>query len=254
MEPVTSVKVMMVTSYPPKRPGEKVGWPDLAAITIPTHQRYAEKHGYSLYVDQSDISARMQSQWVDEQKSGYAPLRFMIKFRLLEHFLREEDCGEQYDWVVWVDADCLFTNYERPLTDWMNECSGDDSTYVGDVVLAKDVNGLHPTVIMVRNSLRTRGLIYACRDGGTRMWQLHSWSDIMALRFYLATEPYSHLPVYHWARELCAMPVGVYTTIPDDVRREHEWTPESLTLHLSALSLEERCKIAKQYLERLALV
>lgn len=248
---------MMVTSYPPKRPGEKVGWPDLAALTIPTHQRYAQKWGYDYHVDVSDVSARMQSQWTDETKSGYAPLRFMIKFRLLEHFLRQEWCQEQYDWVVWLDADCLVTRFDRPLTDWMHDyAKGFDAApegLIGDVVLAKDVNGLHPTVIMVRNCLRTRGLIYACRDGGTRMWQMHSWADIMAFRFYFATPPYEHLPVYHWARELCAMHPGAYD-IPADVRAEHEWTPESLTLHLSALSIEERCRIAKEYVERLGLV
>jgi hypothetical protein len=80
------------------------------------------------------------------------------------------------------------------------------------------------------------------------MFVNHKWSDIMAFRFFLEGPPYSHLPRYFSAKELCAMPPGIYPT-PPDVRAEYEWTPESWTVHFSALSIPVRIALAKKWIQ-----
>jgi hypothetical protein len=243
---------MVVTSYPPRRGNEDPCWEDLAKYTCATQAKYCQKWGYDYYVDVSSVSAPVRSPWVDDRKGGYAPMRTMIKFPLLEHWLTKEACGKEYDYVVWIDADCVVTNYELPLTKWLNGMDGEGS-YIGDLVLAKDVNGLHPTIIMVRNTKTTRGLIWACGNAGRTMYMQHDWSDILAFRFFLDTPPYDHLVMYYSAKELCAMPPSVYT-IPPDVRAEYEWDQDSWTLHLSALTIEKRIEFAKHAVEKLNLL
>lgn len=238
-------KTIIITSYPPPAPGVPgPHWQDLAAITCATHKKYADLHSYDYAIDVSNVQAKVRTPWVDDPKRKetiYAPLRTMIKFPLLAHYLDKEACRKDYEYVVWLDADVLITRFNLPLTIWINAHSS-------PLVLAYDVNGLHPTVIMVRNCVETRGLVWACDNAGRTMWMNHDWSDIMALRFYLATPPYEYTAQYYSAKELCAMPPGVYP-IPPDVRAEYEWTPESFSLHLSALDLKTRVAIATKWVE-----
>lgn len=220
-------RILLYTSYPP-------WWKPLADITTATHRKYAEKWGWDYFADCSDVSGPLSSPWVDQKVAGFAPLRTMIKFPLMEHFMTEAACQKKYDWVIWLDADCVVTNYNR------------EFRFSSDVVMPFDVNGLHPTVFAVRNTPLTRGLIWACKEAGTRMFQQHGWSDIMAWRFFLDTPPYSHLVEYVSAKELCAMPPGVHP-MPKDVNNLYAWDEYSWTVHLSALSLEKRIELAKQY-------
>lgn len=246
-------KVLVVTSYPPHRGNENPGWPDLAKLTVATQRKYCEKWGYDFYEDISNVSGKVRSPWVDDRKEGFAPMRTMIKFPLLEHFMTKEMCRKEYTHVVWIDADCVVTRYDLPLTKWLQTEYQGEGAALGDLVLAHDVNGVHPTVIMVRNTVLTRGLIWACGNAGNTMFMQHDWSDIMALRFFLASPPYDHLVKFYSAKELCAMPPGVYT-IPSDVRSQYEWTPESWMLHLSALSLEKRIEFATKAIKDLNLL
>lgn len=244
-------RIKIVSSIPPKQ-----GWIDLAKYTCATQERYALKHGYSYHLDYSDVWKPRSTPWVDQRAEGHSPLRTMIKFPLLQHFLTPERCRETWDYVAWIDADCLVTNYDIPLTRWTSNgvaSIDDDDPLMGDVITAWDVNTLHPTVIIMRATTLTRGLVWACSEAGDRMYREHGWSDIMALKFMLMDRPYRDLHWQHSARDLCAMPPGVHP-MPDDVNRMYSWTPESWTLHLSALSLEKRLEIAKDYCDRLGLL
>ena len=230
---------MVVTSYPPYNP-ELPGpqWPDLAKITTATHRRYCEKWGYDYFEDCSDTKMPARTPFVNvPPPEGYVPLRYFVKFHLLDHFLNFDSCREEYETVVWLDADCVVTNYDRPLTQWP-----------GEIVTAYDVNAVHPTVIIVRKSPRSRGFIWACNNTGRTMFQHHEWSDNEALRYFSAAPPYKDIITYYSAQDLCAMTPGVYP-IPPDIRAQYEWTANSWTLHLSALSIERRIEIAKQYIK-----
>jgi hypothetical protein len=220
---------MLLTSYPP-------AWQELAEITTASHRKYAQKHGYDYFADCSETSMQARSAFVDRPApTGWVPVKYFIKFALLEHFLDASSCRKEYDTVVWLDSDCLITNYDRPLSDWP-----------GEIVTAYDVNAVHPTVIMARNSLRTRGFVWACNNAGRTMFQHHEWSDNECLRYFSAAPPYKDIISFYSAQDLCAMPPGVYP-IPEDVRAQYEWTEESFSLHLSALSLEKRVALASAW-------
>jgi len=236
---VSEPRVMVVSSAPPS-------WKELTAITSATHRKWCDTHGYKYHLDVSDISIPASTPWVNEKVSGYTPLRTMVKFLLLAHYMDKESCREEYDYVVWLDADLVVSHSGLRATRWFAPDSWDSPSHDPEVVLAYDVNGLHPTVIMLRNTVTTRGLVWACNEAGNRMFVSHGWSDIMALRFFLETPPYRDLVRYISAQQLCAMPPGVHP-MPADVRRQYEWTAESFSLHLSALSLERRIELASAF-------
>ena len=256
-----SRKVLVVSSIPLPTTADNKLWHDLAGYTIATQKRYCEMHGYDHHLDVSDVHATVRSPMRGDQNQGYdAPIRTMVKFELLQYFLDPDACRFEWDWVVWMDADCLVTNYEIPLLKFTNEHGAQwdqengGGPYLGDVILAKDRNGLHPTVIMARASELTLDLMWACGHAGKTMFQQHDWNDIMAFRFFLATPDYASLVWYHPIKTLCASHPGAYPDHPKRTRHRYDWTPESLTLHLSALSLPRRIELAQEYVEKYKLL
>lgn len=220
---------MLFTSYPP-------AWKPLAAITCATQKRYADIHGFDYFADCSEMRMSARTPFVDRPApEGFVPLKYFVKFHLLDYFLDEEACGKDYDTVVWLDSDCLVTNYDRELSEWP-----------GAIVSAYDVNAVHPTVIIVRKSPETREFIWACNNTGRTMFQHHEWSDNECLRYFAAAH-HKDIVTYYSAQDMCAMPPGVYP-IPPRIRQRYEWTADSWTLHLSALPLDRRIEIAKQYI------
>lgn len=251
------MKTLIISSIPPRKPGVPgPQWADLAEITWATQRKYAERHGYDFHGDVSDIYERVRPTRRGEPMGDYVPIKYKIKFLLFQHFLQPEQCGKEYDWVVWMDSDLLITNYEVPLEKFFN---GYDASapprMMGDIVLTHDVNGLHATVIMLRRTAETLGYVYFNAEAGMRYFMLDDWSDQLSQRMALQTPPYSHLVWYHSVKTLCAMPPGRYTQIPEAARRIYEWDKDdSLALHLSALSIPERIDIAQRYVKELNLL
>lgn len=251
-------KVLVVSSVPPRDGKPKTQWLDLCNYTWATLKKYCERHGYDFRPNVSNIVEPIRARGtspVYRLGTGLQhPISHFIKFRLFEHYLSFQPT---YDWVVWVDADCLVTNYEVPLDKYFNQLNANEKgteAQVGDIIVPFDVNGLHPTIIMARNTVLTRGLFWACANAGQTLFAGHDWDDNLALRFFLDHAPYRNLFWNgHSAGDLCAMHPGLYP-IPADIREPYEWTPNSLTLHLSALSLDSRIALAKEYCERLNLL
>lgn len=252
-KPVAEPRVMVVSSIPPDK-GAGPQWSDLAKIACGTQRAYCAKWGYDFHLDVSDIWDNVGSPWVDHKSNGdRAPIRHINKFLLLQHFLTPEKCRREYDWVVWLDADLVIGDYETPLTKWFgqgrasNEC-GD--VQLGDVIIPFDVNGLHPTVIMMRSTRLTRALCWAGTEAGKRMFMQHDWSENMALRFFFATPPYNGLVWYHSAKILCAMPQGALHGLPPDVYDEYVYEEGvSFALHLSALPIAKRIELANAFVK-----
>jgi hypothetical protein len=237
------VKVLLCSSSPPD-------WKELAELTTATHRRYCERHGYDYYHDVSDMSAPLKSAWKNEKPTGYFPLYGMIRFRLLAHFLDPDACGKEYDVVAWTDADTIVTNYEYDLTQYLPTTD----PYIGPhLIIPYDVNGLHPTVLIFRNTLRSRSYLWCLTNVGETMFLAHSWNDNVAQRFFLQTPPFRDMERWVSAQEVCAMPPDTYP-IPAEIRRPYEWTPQSWTVHLSAMPLETRIAMAKEWIDRLGLL
>lgn len=230
------MSTLLLTSSPPH-------WQPLADITTATMKRYCARHGYDFFHDVSDTKMPARSPFTDRpQPTGHVPLRYYIKFQLLEYFLDPESCRKDYDTVAWLDSDCVVTNYDRPLTDWP-----------GEIVTAYDVNAVHPTVIVARKSPRTRGFLWACNNTGRTLFQHLDWADNECLRYFSAAPPYKDIISFYSAGDMCAMTPGLYP-IPAFAREPYEWTPQSWTLHLSALGLDERVRRATEVVERLKLL
>lgn len=251
------LKVLVISSIPPRRPTDKnPTWADLAELTWATQKKYCERWGYDYHTDISDIWERVRNPKFGAPLGENAPIRYFIKFYLFQHFLDPTSCGKEYDWVVWMDSDLVITNYEIPLEKFFNGLPGsdDESSNLGDIILTRDVNGLHATVIMMRRSALTLGFAWANANAGKTYYQEDGWADQLSMRLFLGTPPYRELVWYHSVRSLCAMPPNTYP-IPEVARRIYEWDKdESLALHLSALSITKRIEIASEYIERLGLL
>jgi hypothetical protein len=221
---------IIVTSSPP-------AWKPLTDITALSMRRYADRHGYDFFHDVSDTMMPGRTPFINgAQPKPFVPLRYYVKFHLLEYFLDAQACGREYDEAVWLDADCLIANADRVLSDW-----------TGEIVTAYDCNGVHPTVIMARKTDRSRAFLWACNNIGRTLFQHHDWSDNECLRYFNAAPPYRDIITFYSAQDLCAMSPGVYP-IPPAVREPYELTSHSWTLHLSALPLQQRVALAQQFL------
>lgn len=255
-------KVLVICSIPPRKPTDAPGqsWADLHEIIGPNHRKYCERWGYDYHLDVSDIWEQVRPTKRGAPIGDLVPIRYKIKFLLFQHFLDPDSCKKEYDWIVWFDSDLLITNFDIPLEKFFNGKLASDGLgpneqgFVGDIQLTFDVNGLHATVIMMRRSAYTLGYAYANAESAMRYFLEDDWSDQLTQRFELATPPYAWLIWWHNVRFLCAMHPGIYKQIPEGARKIYEWDEkESLALHLSALPIPTRIKIAKEYIERLGL-
>lgn len=255
------LKILVLSSIPPPNGAvDKDGnhipdWADLSKLTCATHQAYCEKNGYEYRLDISDIWEPEKPTHRGQPQGPPSPIKYAIKFRLFQHYLDPDACREEWDHVVWLDSDLVITNYNIPLERFLNSKPGtdDDVPQYGDIILTRDPNGLHGTVIMMRRSGLTLGFAWANANAGDTLYRGHDWSDMMSSRFFLQTPPYQELVHYHSVKTLCAMPPNMYP-IPRRAVRFYEWEEGCFALHLSALSIPKRIEIAKEYCERLNLL
>lgn len=213
---------LIVSSSPP-------AWKNLARITDQLKEEYARAHGYHFVSDVSDVyeTNTMQS------------IRGFVKLDLLLHYL------PKYKAVVWMDADLVITNKEHRLESIFEEnLEGDPG-----VCLGYDANGFHSTVIYARNDRLVRDYLWAANNAGRTMFLNHPWHEMEALRYFAQTPPYDDLVCYHSAKELCPIRKEEYVGfgLPLDVGAEYGWEPGDWTLHLSALSLGRRERLAEWY-------
>jgi glycosyl transferase family (putative galactosyltransferase) len=215
---------LIVSSSPP-------AWKNLARITDQLKAEYARKHGYHFVADVSDIyeTTTMQS------------IRGFVKLDLLSHYL----ATGKYKAVVWMDADLVITNKEHRL----ETIFGENSDEGADLCLGYDHNGFHSTVIFARNTPVVRDYLWAANNTGRSFFLSHPWHEMEALRYFAQTPPYDDLVCYHSAKELCPIlkPEYVRFGLPLDIGAEYGWEPGDWTMHLSALSLGRRERLAEHF-------
>lgn len=73
----------------------------VASLTIPNHKAYCEKHGYQYNAHYGRLSSRHPA-WD----------KILAVMRLLTY----------YDYVMWIDADCVFNNFDKKIEDYMDKC------------------------------------------------------------------------------------------------------------------------------------
>ena len=102
-------------------------------------QQYARGHGYTVYVDNHFLN-------VQERRPSW----FKVK-AVLSHL-------DDFDWVMWVDADTLFMNFERSIEELL------DVRY--DMIVTEDRRGINAGVWIIQNTgtfcLRSGGSFLVC--------------------------------------------------------------------------------------------
>jgi hypothetical protein len=238
--------VMVCSSFPPS-------WGELAAITTATHKAWAHRHGYDYQSDCSEASWPARTAEWGKPVSGRLPIRSFVKLDALLRHLGAETGPPHYDWVVWLDADQLITNYDIPITRWTGNLEPyrierDGRTSGKDVVMPFDFNGNNSTTIIARNTDAAFNYLWSCNDAGRVMYLSHYWAEMEAmLRFRLAP-PYDGIVQTYSAKELCALHPGEYR-LPKRRTAAYEWAPGDFSVHLSALAIQRRVELARYYAE-----
>ncbi len=103
--------------------GEKFA--SLADIIRPGIQRYCMTHKYDFFEYGGTLDPDRPVPW--------------SKILAIRHHLKD------YEWVFWMDTDCLFLRYDEPLISFTEEVTE-------DVIISRDDNGLNSGAFFVRNT------------------------------------------------------------------------------------------------------
>lgn len=93
-------------------------------LTQENHLKYAKTHGYD-YIFRNNIISTL---YVDEyaEKKVFQLGLYWQKIAALQEAMDEmRDGKRRYEWVLWLDADAIFTNFDTKLEDIIREHAGD---------------------------------------------------------------------------------------------------------------------------------
>lgn len=129
---------------------------DIASITIPNFLDYCSKHNIDLHISTKSYVPEIYNwSW--------------NKYSIISNII------DKYDWIVWVDIDCLFINKDK------NLCSLIDDNYsliVGEnknppYWYTEDVNYIENGVFLIKNDLFGKMMLRDFKNGFID----HPWHD-----------------------------------------------------------------------------
>ncbi len=227
---------LVMTSYPDK-------WRDLAAITCASHKAWADRHGYDYYAWNSDLSDAYYNPLTGLMEK--LPIKGFVKLDLFLSFL------PQYKRVCWLDADMVVTNTAVPVERLMYQQSvqmAPDAATFAPITVPFDFNGHNATVITAQSTDLVFDFFWACNNTGRKLFLKHDWVEMEAMRYFAMTPPYRNILGYHSIKRLCPIHPGAYIPyVPERVTKKYEWEPGDFSIHLSALPLDRRIELAKEY-------
>jgi predicted O-methyltransferase YrrM len=184
---------------------------DVAAITAPVMEEYCRRQGYA---------------WLGQQLPYWNP---WVKPEAIK------DALGSYDWVCWLDADCLIMDQGYRIERFLHPTA--------ELITSRDANGLNNGVMLVKNTDWTRGFVQKWRDQGPR-FAGHPSADQTALASFLFLEPKEK-----W---VClgqtAMNSYLYELYPGLECPEGQYRKGDFILHLPALTNGRRIEIFKSVL------
>jgi len=218
---------MIISSYPPE-------WSELVKRTAKTHAAYAKHHGYEYALDCSSFQDRV---WPQGHMIG---IRGFIKLDLMLHYL------PRYEYVMWIDADAMFTNYDIPIEQFRSP----------GVTMGFDQNGFHSTVFIAHSTDLVYDYFWAANNIGRRRFLADDFHEMEALKWMGTWPPYSSLFKFYSVKELCPILADEYVEAgqPLKVSGKYKWEKGDWTLHFSALPLQRRIERATEYGEMLGLL
>ena len=116
----------------------------IVSITLPNKQEYCQRYGYDLSIDDFTVSIP------EHEKSLCGDASVQHKLYLLKTLLSNNN----YDWIVWIDADALIMNMTIPLEQVI------DDNY--EFIAGEDWNGINAGVLFFKVCDASRYFIDAC--------------------------------------------------------------------------------------------
>ena len=164
------------------------GMADLRELTFPNKRAYCDRHGYAFIGETATLDASRPPSW------SKVPL-------LLRHL-------PDFDWLMWSDADAVFTNLDRRLDDLIATDA--------DLVIAKDLIGINAGSFLIRNTLAAAGFLRRVWD--QRQFINHCWWEQAAM-MHLINGGTAGISVQYPAK-------AAINSYPED------WRPGDLVLHV----------------------
>lgn len=81
--------------------GYDKNYKEIAKVSLPNFVEYCEIHSIDLHISKKNINPNIHYGW--------------NKFQILKEIL------PNYDWVIWIDSDCVFVNKSRDIRDLIDE-------------------------------------------------------------------------------------------------------------------------------------
>jgi len=190
-------------------------WLEIAKVTVPNITAYARTHGFGWNI-----------QSFPNWPSDYG-------FQKIIHILEQFDTNE-YDFVMSVDCDCLFTNFKKNVRQYLDKDH--------DLFICEDYNGLNAGVFCIRNSEWSKGflkyLLYTRGEEG-----VHGERD--AINHYMREFPNSEKIKILPQQTMNAYLYDLYPSIPKtELVKDGEWCEfSSLLLHLPGIGMQKRLDI-----------
>jgi hypothetical protein len=199
----------------------------LANITLWQNKMlYAERYGYVVAVKTDGLTGA----W------GWDKIQYLADIM--------GDHPKYYDWLYWSGCDTLITNFTIPLERFAVQA--DEAKAI--LVIANDVNGWNSDSFLIKCCPQGRAFLEMVLAMRSRL-QSHSWQEQQAMIEMGALVPSLVRVVPQ--KELNSNQYSVYG-LPDDTKDKlgnpGNWTPGDFLIHWSGCGLNDRMKLAQQYL------
>ena len=183
-------------------------------ITGPTKQKYCEKWGLSY-------------EYVQTRPGNH----FWEKPRIFLEML------QKYDAVIYIECDAAIMNQDFDVRPYIEE---------HEFIVTTDLNGINCGTYIARSTDLVKQFFYAVNTTGLHFFRNHQWGDQEACRYFLASPPYDKLATYMPQNFMCSNLNSVYG-YPAYIKGDYR--PGDWIVHLSGISLQQRCSIFKTMLE-----
>lgn len=192
----------------------------LTNITFPHLEEYCKRWGYTPYFGKPFENCN--------PSNGYD--RFHCAYGLF---------AEGYDAVMWIDADAMITNHNIRIEDRL----GDEK-----FVITSDLHGINSGVFIARNHIETKELLLSMINLGEELTGKHPFREQEALNRYLSFDHYKKMVTLLPQRMMNAV-INPYYQRPPGF--SGNWQPGDWILHFPGISMEDRCRVAPEYVSQI---
>lgn len=195
---------------------------ELAKLThIGNKVKYAEKHGYPISVKTNGFSI--------EENINFSKMRL-----ILDMF------NTGIDWVFWLDADAMITNFDIKLESFI------DNDY--HFILTEDINGINAGSFFIRNSKEGREYFQHCLNDAPTYSRIEMYDNKWMWDTYEQYKPIIKVVQQNRFNSYNYKFYKHYSNREnwDDAYKNGNWNPGDFVIHWPGLHYNERLIQAKE--------